>query len=96
VGTTKDTITKVRDRTHWNSDNIKPHNPVMAGLCKQSDLDAALKRAQRRVVREQKKAGTTPQPAPEDPILPQQNNETDPGSQEQPEIDPDAMFRGMS
>src|ERR1700735_4950699 len=55
LGTTKDTIAKVRDRTHWNANNIKPHSPVLLGLCKQSDLDAALKRAQRRVAREQKK-----------------------------------------
>ena len=54
LGTTKETIAKVRDRTHWNSSNIKPNNPVLLGLCKQADLDAALKRAQRRIAREQK------------------------------------------
>src|ERR1700744_5793673 len=57
VGTTKDTIAKVRDRTHWNASNIKPHSPVLLGLVKQADLDAALKRAERRVAREAKKAG---------------------------------------
>ncbi len=31
LGTTKDTIAKVRDRSHWNSANIKPINPVLAG-----------------------------------------------------------------
>lgn len=56
LGTTKETIAKVRDRTHWNTANIKPRNPVLLGLCKQSDLDAALKRAGRRVLREQKAA----------------------------------------
>ncbi len=97
LGTTKDTIAKVRDRTHWNSANIKPHNPVMVGLCKQSDLDAALKRAQRRVAREQKKAGKSAAPTPEqDNLQPQQQEPAaDLGSQEQPDIDPDAMFRGM-
>src|SRR6201996_2972678 len=57
LGTTKETIAKVRDRTHWNSSQIKPKNPVLLGLVKQADLDAALKRAQRRVAREEKKAG---------------------------------------
>ena len=57
LGTTKDTIAKVRDRSHWNASNIKPRNPVMIGLCKQSDLDAALKRAERRVIRERKASG---------------------------------------
>ncbi len=42
LGTTKETIAKVRDRTHWNSANIKPRDPVILGLCSQSDLNAAL------------------------------------------------------
>lgn len=92
LGTTKDTIAKVRDRSHWNSSNIKPNNPILAGLCKQADLDAAIKRAQRRVAREQKAAGVTP---PMDDVAPFQNNEVDLGSQEQPDIDPDTMFRNM-
>jgi hypothetical protein len=107
LGTTKETIAKVRDRTHWNAANIKPRNPVLAGLTKQSDLDAALRRAQRRLVREQKKAageGTAPEgvptdqpdiaPSPDEPVM-QQEPAADPGAQEQPEIDPDAMIRGM-
>jgi hypothetical protein len=40
LGTTKDTIAKVRDRTHWNSANIKPRDPVILGLCTQGDLNA--------------------------------------------------------
>lgn len=89
VGTTKDTIAKVRDRTHWNAANIKPNNPVLSGLCKQSDLDSALKRAQRRVARERKEAGLEELPPQE------QENVIDFGTQDQPEIDPEAMFRGM-
>jgi hypothetical protein len=38
IGTTKATIEKVRDRTHWNSPNIKPRNPVSLGLCSESEL----------------------------------------------------------
>ncbi|MGB9151708.1 MAG: DUF1013 domain-containing protein, partial [Alphaproteobacteria bacterium] len=57
LGTTKETIAKVRDRSHWNATNIKPHSPVLLGLCKQSDLEAAVKRAQRRVAREQAASG---------------------------------------
>ena len=40
VGTTKSTIQSVRDRTHWNSANIKPRDPVILGLCTQGDLNA--------------------------------------------------------
>ena len=39
IGTTKPTITAVRERTHWNSQNIKPRNPVLLGLCTQADMD---------------------------------------------------------
>ncbi len=42
LGTTKDTIAKVRDRTHWNTANIKPRDPVILGLCSQGDLNAAV------------------------------------------------------
>jgi hypothetical protein len=38
IGTTKPTIDKVRDRTHWNSPNIKPRNPVALGLCAEGEL----------------------------------------------------------
>ncbi len=42
LGTTKDTIAKVRDKTHWNSANIKPRDPVILGLCSQGDVNAAV------------------------------------------------------
>ncbi|OIR10110.1 hypothetical protein GALL_80380 [mine drainage metagenome] len=42
LGTTKDTILKVRDRSHWNAANIKPRNPVTLGLCTEPDLEKAL------------------------------------------------------
>ncbi len=40
IGTTKATIDQVRNRTHWNSNNIKPVDPVSLGLCSQIELDA--------------------------------------------------------
>jgi uncharacterized protein len=47
IGTTKPTIAAVRDRTHWNSANIKPRHPVGLGLCTLDELDAAIARALR-------------------------------------------------
>ncbi len=49
VGTTKATIEKVRDRSHWNSPNIKPRNPVELGLCTAPELSEAVAKAGRRV-----------------------------------------------
>jgi hypothetical protein len=48
IGTTKPTINSVRDRSHWNSPNLKPRSPVELGLCKHEDLRAALEKAQRK------------------------------------------------
>ena len=45
VGTTKPTILTIRDRSHWNITNIQPIDPVALGLCKQTELDAAVKKA---------------------------------------------------
>jgi hypothetical protein len=45
LGTTKTTIQSVRDRTHWNMSNLRPVDPVALGLCKQTELDAAVKAA---------------------------------------------------
>jgi uncharacterized protein len=45
IGTTKPTITAVRERTHWNISNIKPRDPVGLGLCTRQELENALQRA---------------------------------------------------
>ncbi|WP_420862321.1 DUF1013 domain-containing protein [Algirhabdus cladophorae] len=45
VGTTKPTIQAIRERTHWNIANIQPIDPVALGLCKQSELDMAVQKA---------------------------------------------------
>ncbi|SRR5579885_1159061 len=45
VGTTKSTIASIRDRTHWNSANLTPMDPVTLGLCTQTDLDLEVQRA---------------------------------------------------
>jgi len=48
IGTTKTTITAVRERTHWNAANIKPTDPVSLGLCSQIELDEAVRQASAR------------------------------------------------
>ncbi|MCS6781318.1 MAG: DUF1013 domain-containing protein [Geminicoccaceae bacterium] len=45
LGTTKATVQAVRDRTHWKSQDIRPRDPVLLGLCSQSELDEAIMRA---------------------------------------------------
>lgn len=45
VGTTKPTIQAIRERTHWNMNNIQPVDPVALGMCKQGELDEAVRKA---------------------------------------------------
>jgi hypothetical protein len=45
VGTTKSTIAQIRDRTHWNSSNLTPMDPVTLGLCTQLELDMEVEKA---------------------------------------------------
>jgi len=47
IGTTKNTIEAVRERTHWNSSNIRPRDPVLLGLCNQGDLNQSVEKARR-------------------------------------------------
>ncbi len=45
VGTTKSTISAIRDRTHWNATNLAPMDPVTLGLTSQIELDMEVGRA---------------------------------------------------
>ena len=53
VGTTKPTIQSIRNRTHWNMAHIQPVDPVALGLCKQTELDAAVQKAAEKKARTQ-------------------------------------------
>ncbi len=66
LGTTKETIQKVRSRTHWNSANIKPRDPVFLGLCSQGDLNAAVEAANERLAREGQAVPPPPPPETEE------------------------------
>ncbi|QCE34050.1 DUF1013 domain-containing protein [Acetobacteraceae bacterium] len=62
LGTTKDTIEKIRTRQHWNTPNIKPRDPVIMGLCTQMDLNAAVSLANEKTAEKE-------QPNPQDELL---------------------------
>jgi hypothetical protein len=57
LGTTKATIDQVRNRTHWNSSNIKPVDPVTLGLSTQLELDAIVRKAAEKRAREDARRG---------------------------------------
>ena len=45
IGTTRNTIAAIRDRSHWNISEIQPKDQVTLGLCSQRELDAIVARA---------------------------------------------------
>jgi hypothetical protein len=65
IGTTKATIAKIRERGHWNSQNIKAVDPVTLGLCSQIELDFIVGRAASRKPRVVKKTEAGLKPAEE-------------------------------
>jgi len=42
IGTTKNTIASLKNRTHPNYTNLRPRHPVLLGLCRQDELNAAI------------------------------------------------------
>jgi hypothetical protein len=69
VGSTKNMVVSIKNKTNWNMSNIRPQDPVGLGLCKQVELDEALEKAERSQKRAAKKK------LKEEKILQQQKQE---------------------
>ncbi len=54
VGSTKNTVTLIRNKNYWNSSNLSPKDPVVSNLCSQIDIKNAVDKADRRVARNKK------------------------------------------
>ena len=106
LGTTKTTITAVRDRTHWNSNNLEAQDPIGLGLCSQIDLDMAVKkgaakRAKMGLDQPVAEEGDTLRPA-EETVRP--TNDADvfadtpaaPSEADKPAVDPTKVFANFS
>jgi uncharacterized protein len=59
IGTTRNTIAAIRDRSHWNISEIQPKDPVTLGLCSQRELDAIVARAAKKAGLQDKAADDT-------------------------------------
>lgn len=76
IGTTKSTINAVRDRSHWDSANIKPVDPVTLGLCSQIELDELISKASEKRRKMDAEAGNDgPSLAPIEPDVPVEDDE---------------------
>ena len=64
IGTTKPTITAVREKTHRNMPSITPQSPIYLGLCSASELEKMLMVAQTRVGNQNTIPGRATEPDP--------------------------------
>ena len=55
VGSTKNTVSLIKNNNYWNSSNLIPKDPVVSNLCSQIDIKNAVEKASRKVVKEKKK-----------------------------------------
>lgn len=58
IGTTNAMIDSIRNKTHWNTKNIKPRDVVLLGLCSQSQFNKVLvnEKSEKEPKEEKKKA----------------------------------------
>ena len=54
VGSTKNTVSAIRNKSYWNSSNLTPKDPVVFNFCSQADIKKAVDKAERRITRKQK------------------------------------------
>jgi len=51
IGSTKNTVTLIKNNKYWNTSNLVPKDPVVANLCSQIDIKKADEKAERKIVR---------------------------------------------
>ena len=56
MGSTKNTVSSIRQKTYWNSGNLSPKDPVVSNLCSQTDIQKAVDKANRKIAKKQKES----------------------------------------
>lgn len=77
IGTTRNTIQAIRERSHWNISEIQPKDPVTLGLCSQRELDAIVARAAKKAGLADKAAEDSRFAGDKEALLEQLRNERD-------------------
>ena len=54
VGSTKNTVSLIKNKNYWNSSNLHSKDPVVSNLCSQIDIKNAAAKADRRIARKKK------------------------------------------
>jgi len=56
VGSTKNTVSSIRNKKYWNSSNLTPKDPVVFDFCSEADIKKAIDKADRRIERKKEEA----------------------------------------
>ena len=54
MGSTKNTVSAIRNKSYWNSSNLSPKDPVVSNFCSQVDIQNAVDKADRKIARKKK------------------------------------------
>ena len=54
VGSTKNTVSAIRNKNYWNSSNLSAKDPVVSNLCSQIDIKNAIDKADRKAAKKKK------------------------------------------
>ena len=54
MGSTKNTVSAIRNKNYWNSSNLNAKDPVVTGFCSQIDIKNAVDKADRKIARKKK------------------------------------------
>ena len=55
IGSTKNTVSLIRNKNYWNISNLSPKDPVVSNLCSQIDIKNAADKADQKIARGKKK-----------------------------------------
>ena len=55
VGSTKNTVSLIKNNNYWNSSNLTPKDPVVSNLCSQIDIQNAVEKASQKITIKKKK-----------------------------------------
>ena len=51
IGSTKNTVSAIRNKSYWNSSNLSPKDPVVFNFCSQTEIKNAVNKADKKTAR---------------------------------------------
>ena len=58
VGSTKNTVASIRNKSYWNSSSLSPKDPVVFNLCSQAAIKNAVDKADKKAAKKKRNGKT--------------------------------------